>query len=358
MIGRRVLDRYVGREFLRLFILFVIAAPILFILGDLTDHLDNYIDKKLSFGAIGLGYLYRMPEFMLYSFPIAALIATIFTVGNMTRYSEMAAAKAGGVSFFRVLAPLPLLGVLLTFAGLGLSEIVPVAERARAHVMGERLEQRGARTNFVYRSRKGFVYAIRFLDVERNRIEGLTVHRQGDERKNASLAIVATSATYDAKKGWTLHDGFERKLMGPGNETARRFADLNLGLRESPMDLLAEPKKPTEMRYKELGDFIETMRRSGAEPRDLEVDRAQKIAIPVATLIIILFAAPLANTSSRGGPAYGIGISLGITVLYLMAFRLSAAAGATGAMPTMLAAWLPNIVLLVGSGALLTRVRT
>jgi len=358
MIGRRVLDRYVTREFLRLFILFVVAAPMLFILGDLTDHLDNYIDKKLGFGAIALGYLYRMPEFMLYSFPIAALIATIFTVGNMTRYSEMAAAKAGGISFYRVLAPLPLLGVLLTFAGLGLSEIVPVAERARAHVMGERDEQRGARTNFVYRARSGDVYAIRFLDVERNRIEGLTVHRQGDEVKNPTIAIVASSATYNPKTGWTLQEGYERRLMGPGKETARHFTEYKTGLHETPLDLLAEPKKPTEMRYNELGDFIETMRRSGAEPRDLEVDRAQKIAIPVATLIIILFAAPLANSSQRGGAAYGIGISLGITVLYMMAFRLSAAAGATGAMPTMIAAWLPNLVLLAGSGALLTKVRT
>jgi lipopolysaccharide export LptBFGC system permease protein LptF len=53
-----------------------------------------------------------------------------------------------------------------------------------------------------------------------------------------------------------------------------------------------------------------------------------------------------------------MGISLGITIMYLMAFRLSAAAGATGALPTDLAAWLPNLVLLVASGVLIVRVRT
>ena len=358
MIGRRVLDRYVTSEFLRLFVLFVIAAPMLFILGDLTDNLDSYMDQHLSWGAIGLGYVYRMPEFMLYSFPIAALIATIFTVSNMTRHSEMAAAKAGGISFYRVLAPLPILGVLLTLAGVGLSEVVPIAERARMTVMKARRDTQGARTNFLYRSREGDVYAVRFLDVERKRIEGVTVHRQGDEKKNASISIVANQAEYSDKDGWVLKEGYERKLLGPGKETAHHFNEFKTGLRAPPLELLAQPKQPNEMRYNELGDFIETMRRSGAEPRDLEVDRAQKIAIPVATLIIILFAAPLANSSARGGPAYGIGISLAITVLYLMAFRLSAAAGATGTMPTAIAAWLPNMVLLAGSGALLTKVRT
>src|SRR5687768_17158205 len=111
----RILDRYVAREFLRLFLLFAIAAPILFVLGDLTDNLDRYMDRGLSMRAVAISYVYQLPLFILYSFPIASLIATIFTVNNMTRHSELSAAKAGGVSFFRLLAPLPVLGVILTF---------------------------------------------------------------------------------------------------------------------------------------------------------------------------------------------------------------------------------------------------
>lgn len=358
MLMRRVLDRYVTREFLKLFVLFVIAAPMLFILGDLTDNIDKYMDRGLPLDRIGMGYIYQFPLFMLYSFPIAALIATIFTVGNMTRHSEMAAAKAGGISFFRVLAPLPVLGILLTAAGLVLSEVVPVAEQARARVHGEKRGDRQARQDFVYRSREGSVYTIRYLDVENGRIDGLNIHRQGDEVKNPTISIVADEAMYNPETGWTLLNGYERRLMGPGKETGAAFATKQFDLSETPEELLAEPKEPEEMRYQELGDFIETMQRSGVEPRTLMVERAQKLAIPVATLIIILFAAPLANKSQRGGPAYGIGIALLITVMYLMLFRLTAAAGATGAMNTHLAAWLPNLILLVAGGALLTRVKT
>ena len=358
MLMGRVLDRYVTREFLKLFILFVIAAPMLFILGDLTDNIDKYMDRGLPLSRVGMGYIYQFPLFMLYSFPIAALIATIFTVGNMTRHSEMAAAKAGGISFFRVLAPLPLLGILLTGAGIVLSEVVPIAEQARARVHGEKRGDRQARQDFVYRSREGSVYAIRYLDVENGRIDGLNIHRQGDETKNPTISIVADEATYNPKSGWLLLNGYERRLMGPGKETGAQFVEKKVNMQETPEELLAEPKEPEEMRYKELGEFIETMQRSGVEPRDLMVERAQKFAIPVATLIIILFAAPLANKSQRGGPAYGIGIALLITVMYLMLFRLTAAAGATGAMNTNLAAWLPNLILLVAGAGLLTRVKT
>lgn len=354
----RVLDRYVTREFLRIFITFVVATPLLFILGDLTDNLDRYMDRKIPGASIALGYVYKFPQFMLWSFPIAALIATIFTVSNMTRHSEMAAAKAGGISFYRVLAPLPVLGIILTLVGIGLTEIVPVAERAWAHVMGEKKEHTAARVDFVYRSRQGNVFTVRLLDVERARIDGVAIHRQGDEVKNPTIITVANEAMYDASKGWVLRDGYTRSLMGPGKETGRAFKEWAPGFMETPLDLLAEPRDPEEMRYAELSDFIETMKRSGAEPRKLEVDLAQKIAIPFATLIIMLFAAPLANTSARGGTAYGIGISLGITVMYLMAFRLAAAAGATGALQPQIAAWLPNAALLVATAALLRKVRT
>ncbi|HEY0674256.1 MAG TPA: LptF/LptG family permease [Longimicrobiales bacterium] len=355
----RVLDRYVVREFLRLFILFAISAPILFVLGDVTDNIDTFMDRQISGPNIVLGYLFQMPEFIFYSFPIAALIATIFTVSNMTRHSEMAAAKAGGVSFYRVLAPLPILGIVLTGLALVISEITPIAGARRAELHGERASRRQARTDFVYRAEGGSVYSIRLLDTERNRIDGLSVHRQGDEVEHPTVAVTAAEATYSADTGWTFHNGYLRYLLGPGKESTMRFDRLRpTRFRETPEQLLAVPKEPEEMRYQELGRFIDIMERSGAKPLKLMVEHSQKIAIPVATLIIILFAAPLANTTSRGGPAYGIGISLGITILYLMLFRLSAAAGATGSLDTTLAAWLPNIIFLGAAGLLLTRVRT
>ena len=355
----RVLDRYVTREFMRLFILFSISAPILFVLGDVTDNIDTFMDRRIGARRIALGYLYQMPEFIFYSFPIAALIATIFTVSNMTRHSEMAAAKAGGISFYRVLLPLPVLGVVLTGVALFISELVPIAGQKRAELHGEKEGRRQARADFVYRAEGGHVYSIRLLDTERNRIVGLSLHKQGDEVKVPTVTIAAEEANYSDKTGWVFSRGYLRFLFGPGKESAMRFDQLiPMRFHETPEQLLAIPKEPEEMRYAELGRFIDIMQRSGAEPLKLMVEHAQKIAIPVATLIIVLFAAPLANTTQRGGPAYGIGISLGITILYLMLFRLSAAAGATGAMDTMVAAWLPNVLFMVAAGFLILRVRT
>jgi lipopolysaccharide export system permease protein len=355
----RILDRYVAREFIKLFLLFSICAPLLFIMGDWTDNLDTFTERGLTGAQVALGYLFRMPEFVSWSFPIAALIATVFTVSNMTRHSEMAAAKAGGVSFYSALRMLPVLGIVLTIVGLGLTELVPIAERARKRVMGETSGTAYTRTEFVYSARNGDVYAIQRLDAEAGRMNGITVQREGDGEGLPGLHVLAESGVYDSTGTWTLREGYYRLLGADSSERTVAFARMRTpDFDATPEQLTARPREPEEMGFFELGRFIEVLQRSGAEPLKLMVERLQKIAIPAATLIIILFGAPLANTSARGGPAYGIGVSLGITIVYLMLFKVTEAAGATGALPVVWAAWLPNAVFAIAALFLLSRIRT
>lgn len=358
-MGVRLLDRYVTREFLRLFLLFIIAAPVLFILGDLMDNLDKYMERGLGAKRVGLSYLYQIPLFVMYSFPIASLIATVFTVSNMTRHSEVSAAKASGISFYRLFAALPILGVLLTICALGLSELVPVTNRMRDEVLGKTRQIRGARNDFVYRTADGYVFAIRRLDVDAGRISGVTMEREGNEPEIPSVHAAAYDAYYEPGTGWTLERGHLRILAGPDVERTFEFDRLRIpALTETPEQLLAEPRDPENMRYAELGKFIDILQRSGGRPLKLMVEQAQKVALPVATLVIVLFAMPLATSSQRGGSAYGVGISLAITIFYLMLFKVTGAAGASGALPPLVAAWIPNAIFAVAAGVLIVRVRT
>ena len=112
------------------------------------------------------------------------------------------------------------------------------------------------------------------------------------------------------------------------------------------------------MRYQEMSRFIETVRRSGGDTRKLEVERAQKVSLPLALLVIVLFGAPLSTSSQRGGAAYGVGVSLAVTMGYLLLFKVGTAVGASGAVHPLIAAWAPNAVFLVGGIFLMARVRT
>ena len=112
------------------------------------------------------------------------------------------------------------------------------------------------------------------------------------------------------------------------------------------------------MTYRELGRLAHMIEQSGGHSNKLLVKRGQKISLPVATLIIILFGIPLATSARRGGGAYGIGVSLGSTMLYLLLLKISAGFGAGNALPPLWAAWLPNVIFLTVGLVLLRRVRT
>ncbi len=74
--------------------------------------------------------------------------------------------------------------------------------------------------------------------------------------------------------------------------------------------------------------------------------------------MVLLFGAPLATSNKRGGTAYGIGLSLGTVIVYILMLKISGAVGEAGAMPPLAAAWLPNVVFFGAALVLLARVRT
>ena len=236
----RILDRLVVREFVRLFGLFIMASPVLFILGDLTDNLDTYLDRGLDTGQVLMGYVYQMPLFVSWGLPVAALIATIFTVNTMTRNSEVAAAKAGGISFYRLYAALPIIGIVLTALGLVLTELIPVGNRLREQAMGNEAGSvsAGGRSNFVDRDLDGRTFAIRRLDVNDAEITGITVEREGAEPEVPSVHIFAPRARYDSTE-WVIEDGYLRLMAGPDIERAFKFDELRIrGFDEAPEQLL------------------------------------------------------------------------------------------------------------------------
>src|SRR5437868_14829287 len=112
------------------------------------------------------------------------------------------------------------------------------------------------------------------------------------------------------------------------------------------------------MTYAELGRFSQAQKRAGADVNALRVARMLKITIPVTCVIILLFGAPLATSTQRGGTAFGVGLSLGTTVVFLVLIQLTRAIGGKGLVRPELAAWIPSALFGIAGALLLARTRT
>src|SRR5881398_1452955 len=147
----RPLDRYVFLEFWKIFVSTALGFPLLLVVIDLTDNLNKYLGRNLPRKNIILSYVYWLPDSMFMVLPAAVLFATVFSIGGFTRHSEITAAKASGISFYRFIAPILLAAVLATVLGLILGEVAPVTNKKRLDILqANRTAMSNDRYNFAY----------------------------------------------------------------------------------------------------------------------------------------------------------------------------------------------------------------
>lgn len=342
-----ILDRYLLREWFRILLFTGLGFPVIAVLFEITDNLDSYLLRGLGPSEILVAHLYSLPDKLFLALPAAVLFATLFSIGAMERHSELAAAKASGLSFHRLVRPVFAAALLVTGLSLVLGELAPTATRRQLEILGE-LEVRSReqqRHNFVYRAEEGWTYAVRELRLGPRMMLDVVLEREGAGTVYPTLAVQARQARYDDATGrWTFATGRFRVIPGRDRDLAFAFDSMQLrSVTEGPEELMVEPKKPQEMRYAELGRYIDALERSGGDGRQLRVEQALKIAVPFTCVIIALFGAPLVTATPRAGGAMGVALGLGTTILFLTLVQLSRAIGSGGLIPPTLAAWLPNL---------------
>ena len=346
-------------EFARIFFVTLLGFPLLVIVIDLVEKLRRYTADKLTIGDVALSYYYMLPDTMFMVLPAATLFATVFSISTFTRYSEVTAAKASGISFYRFVAPI----IFMSFAAMGLGlvvgEFAPPANAKREKILRKKnASPENERYNFSFSSATGRNYRIYTLNVEAKLIDRVEIEERRTD-KRPGLLIAADRGDWQAKRGWALHKGALHVVPTDTTAFVAAFDSIyDPKFRESAKELRASEKAPTEMTFGQLSQFIRALEASGSDVSGLKVDRMLKLAIPVTCVIIALFGAPLATSSQRGGAAFGVAISLGTTIIFLILIQLTKAIGGNGVISPDLAAWLPNI--LVGTIALilLARVRT
>jgi lipopolysaccharide export system permease protein len=359
----RPLDKYVFLEFWKIFVSTALGFPLLLVVIDLTDNLNKYLSRNLPRKNIIMSYVYWLPDSMFMVLPAAVLFATVFSIGGFTRHSEITAAKASGISFYRLIAPILLGAILACGLDLALGEVVPITNQRRADLLEEKAaaSTQTTRYNFAFAGEYGRVYKVGSLNTNSGTMDQAQVERKGSGAEYPTYVVTARNARYDTRRGhWTLSGGYMEVVP---DTTPMSFAVSFDSLRdrhftERPIEMMAKPRSPEEMRYSELTRFIRAQERSGSDANLLRVERALKIAIPATCLIIALFGAPLATSTQRGGTAYGIGVSLATTVIFLMLIQLTKAIGGKGLIPPDLAAWVPGVIFGSIGLVLMVRVRT
>ena len=261
----RPLDRYVFAEFWKIFVVTALGFPVLVVVIDLTDNLPKYLNRGLSRSDVALSYFYWLPDSMFLILPAAVLFATVFSIGAFTRHAEITAAKASGISFYRLIFPVYAGALLAAGFGLLLGEVVPITNAKRLELLQEnRYKQGSERYNFAYAADEGRVYKVGSLNVVRGVMEGIEVERKGMGKDYPTLVMSAANGVWDRRYGWTIRRGALHVVPDSGPDLSIAFDSLHdHAMHEQPAELMAVPRSPQEMGYRDLSRFIHSLERSG-----------------------------------------------------------------------------------------------
>ncbi|MDZ7631293.1 MAG: LptF/LptG family permease [Gemmatimonadaceae bacterium] len=278
----RALDRYVLKEWLRIFLITSFGFPVMIVIIDLTEKLDTYLQRQIPARDIGISYVYGVPETMFQVLPAAVLFATVFTVSSFTRYSEITAAKASGISFHRFILPLTLGAVFAMCIGFSLNVIIPPLNQKKLNLLQEqKFKDTGERYNFAFATGEGRTYKVGALHASRNMIENVEVERLGTGPALPTTYSIAEQAFYRRDAYWMMVRGHLHIVPNATVDIVFSYDSLlDRSFVERPLELNAATKAPADMGWRELGRYIRALQRSGSDVNPLKVERMLKLRHP------------------------------------------------------------------------------
>jgi LPS export ABC transporter permease LptG len=362
--GARVtlLDRYLLREWLKIFGLILCATIGLLLMQALYDNFRELIDVGASFGDMLFYYAVLMPSYFSVVLPLSLLLSLLFVLGQLHRNNEITAIRAAGLNIFSTTRAFWVAALLLCGVSLLLNARVVPWSVETARSLLERFELRAGERKGTS-SALGVVTSIAFDNHRANRMwyinrynrfgqiaYGVTVSEL-DKQRRERTRLMAREARFDpATESWTLREGREMwfdpelgELMRTATFTEKSFPYLN----EDPRLMLLIDRNPRDLSFFELQRIMDYfILEDNPKVTRYAVRYYSLLAETLGPLIILAIAVPFAVAGVRVSPVVGVSKSIGLFFIYYLLTTSSTLLGSKGFLDPMWAAFLPNLAMI------------
>lgn len=346
----KILSFYILRTFWKPFVMSLIFFTGLIIITHIFSRTGWLIENHLPPLIIIKYFLYQVPFTLMLVTPIAVLLACLFSLGTLAHHNEIIAMKSSGVNLYRIILPILLAALLISFLCMGWNEfVVPEANQKQSKIKSQKIYSAKVE-NLSFRSDKGWFLTIKLFDKEKGIMEGITIKDRYLDGQ-PSLRIDVKEARW-INGVWWFEEGILRKFNQQGliikEETFKKKKIQLWSPEEIWMINQAEKKEATQMRIKDLTAYIQLLQASGSKFNDKLVDLHLKISFPFANLIMALIGTSLALQKPKGGRTASFGISILISFLYWVAIGIGRALGMGERLPPAFSAWIANVIFGIG----------
>ena len=361
-----ILDWYVTRTYFAIAGISFVGLLGIFYISTFIDLSDKLFKGETTTSRLAEFFWYATPQFSYYVLPIAGLVATLVTIGLLTKSSELTVMKACGISLYRAALPIFLVSLLWSSVLFAMSESILATSNRRAETINDEIRNGPSTVVDVFNNRwmagdENTIYNYLSFRPNGDEFENLSVYQfQGRPWQLARRTFVERASFSEDETNWVGEGIWERDFTssGPNNGALASNNFQKLTFLETPSFFKSEPPDAELMNVRELDDYVEELTAGGFDVRQLVVELHRKISFPFVTLVLTLIAIPFAVTMGPRGALYGVGVGISLACTYWVVMSIFGAIGSAGMLGPVLAAWAPNLLFGASAAYLLLTVRT
>lgn len=355
------IDRYLLLLFWTSFFAGLMIFVSLFVATDAMSSILKY--QGVSSAVFLKYYLYFTPEIIYKMLPVACVVGMVMTIASLNRGSELIALFASGMSLFRISRTLFVSILFICGFSYYLSDqLMPIFSKNKSFTFYNEIEKNPSRfqtikTNRIWYRSKNSIYNIKTLNAQGDKAQGLTLYFFNEKWELIQM-LTANSVMMNGPQ-WVLQNGtvtvFSEDSSFPLNE---RFLEKTIVMAEEAQDLRSTGQTSDLLTQKELSRFISKNKDAGLDTIKYEVDFHSKFSFAFAGLVMSLLALPFCVSRTRGGGMMlNIGICLGLVLVYWIFYSSAQTIGQQGLLNPIVAAWMPNIIMLALGSTFLLRLK-
>jgi len=359
----RVIDRYVLRGFCFYFLLVLVVFLGLFVVVTLFELLPDIVGHHSSIVTVILYFIFYTPQMLFWVVPLTILLAILINLGTMTKSNEILAIKAAGMSLYRLSIPLLLVGILVSGSIYLMQDFVLPYTNQRQDEYRDIIKGRAPQS---YRNpdRKWMagsddrIYHYKYFNYQKNEFSNLSIFQFEPGTFNLHEWTFAGSGIWNGN-GWLLQKVSLHRMSDDGvNPEVKLIPAIFTSEMDRPEYFKDDVRTASQMSYGELESYIDGLQKKHFDVTPLTLDLYRKLSYPLVSFIMVLLGIPFSFKTGRKGAFYGIGICIGLGILYWSTFELFGKLGDINRLSPMVAAWFPNLIFGLGGMWMMLRVKT
>ncbi|MBV8490050.1 MAG: LptF/LptG family permease [Candidatus Eremiobacteraeota bacterium] len=300
-----------------------------------------------------LVFLWSLPGYVVLVIPMALLLGTLLAIQRLSSDSEINALKAAGITFGRMMTPLLVVGIVMSFVTLLLQEnVVPYAADQLIEIENNVINHTSAFGRDLTVSAplphggRQVTLATGFEPHSQALLNVTLV--QYDSKHQPRQIVFADRAEFTADK-WVLQNASVYRFNPDGSLVSEpSIPEQQVEIGQNPTDLVKRLSNddPENMSRAQIADVIRSGQLTENELRKYVTTYQEKLAQPFACFVFMLIAIPFGLRQIRGGgsTSLGFGLSLVIVFVYYIVMTICAFVGEAFLPLAPLWAWMPNLI--------------